>query len=70
MEKITFRCLCTKYGRFLPSGPNERPGTDRTGPINGPVPSQNERTGQKNGTVRGQNERTGLKRNGHRTVPL
>ena len=34
-------------------------GTDRTGPINGPVTSQNERTGQRNGTVRALNERTG-----------
>ena len=62
--------VCSNHGRFLVSGPNERTGTDRTGPINGPVPSQNERTGQRNGTVRGQNERTELKRNGHRTVQL
>ena len=29
-----------KCGRFLFSGPNERTGTDRTGPINGPVQTE------------------------------
>ena len=30
----------TKYGQFLPSGPNERSGTVRNGQTNGTVPSQ------------------------------
>ena len=57
-----------KYGRFLVSGPNERSGTEWTGPINGPVPSQNEWNDQRNGTVRALNERNGFKRNGLPTV--